>query len=65
MEVDLEAAEGANSEGEEVFNLDADGQVAAGESVHSLPAQGNKRICAQFGRKRTHNEQLIVCLRCP
>lgn len=31
------------------------------ESTRALPTQGSKRIRAQFGRKRTHNEQLIVC----
>jgi hypothetical protein len=50
--------------GEEVFDIDGDNHVVseeAGPPAHPHgPVTGNKRIRAQFARKRTHNEQLIV-----
>ncbi|KAI0689098.1 hypothetical protein BC835DRAFT_1308521 [Cytidiella melzeri] len=47
--------------GEEDFDLDGQGHVVPEEAgppvCPSKPSAGNKRVRAQFGRKRTHNEQ--------
>ena len=49
---------------ETVFALGADGQVVAEEDspeeCPDKPDVGNQKLRAQFGRKRTHNEQIIV-----
>lgn len=46
------------------FALDEDGNVVAEDSSPEAcpdkPATGNRKLRAQFGRKRTHNEQVIV-----
>lgn len=51
-------------DGKEVFDVDENDRVVNEESgpvVHfDKPANGNKHLRAQFGRRRTHNEQLIV-----
>lgn len=50
--------------GEELFDVDNAGHIVkedAGPTAHpSAPTSGNKRLRGQFGRRRTHNEQLIV-----
>lgn len=51
-------------DGEELFDIDADDRIVAedvGPAAHPLhPRGGCKHIRVQFGRRRTHNEQLIV-----
>lgn len=50
--------------GEELFDIDSSNRVVqedVGPDAHpSAPARGHKRLRAQFGRRRSHNEQLIV-----
>ncbi|KAI0681980.1 hypothetical protein BC835DRAFT_1289183 [Cytidiella melzeri] len=58
------AADVNRLDGEEVFDVDNSSRVVSvgfgpAEHLHA-PAQGSKRLRAQFGRRRTHNEQLIV-----
>ncbi|KAF8512123.1 hypothetical protein JB92DRAFT_3173596 [Gautieria morchelliformis] len=36
------------------------GPFVGGPACESKPLQGNRRIHAQFGRRRTHNEQLLI-----
>ncbi|THG92456.1 hypothetical protein EW026_g8455 [Hermanssonia centrifuga] len=49
---------------EQEFEVDAEGNVVGEdknqEACPDKPLGGNRRIRAQFGRKRTHNEQIIV-----
>jgi hypothetical protein len=64
-DVDLQASTSdAIDVGEEEFDLDLNGKIVAEDSgpsqCPSKPATGNRRVRAQFGRKRTHNEQIIV-----
>lgn len=47
------------------YQLDANGQIVQEVPTERAacpdkPATGNRRLRAQFGRKRTHNEQIIV-----
>lgn len=46
------------------FEIKPSGEVVAEEKSPEIcpdkPDAGNRRIRAQFGRKRTHNEQVIV-----
>ena len=57
---DLEDLDAAEVE----FLLDETGKVVAEEDAPEAcpdkPEEGNRKIRAQFGRKRTHNEQVIV-----
>lgn len=56
---DLEDLEAAEVD----FLLDDDGKVVneeVSEACPDKPPTGNRRIRAQFGRRRTHNEQIIV-----
>ena len=45
------------------FALDAEGNILEKEASATCPDKpntGNRKLRAQFGRKRTHNEQIIV-----
>ncbi|GJE85268.1 hypothetical protein PsYK624_013470 [Phanerochaete sordida] len=57
---ELEELEAAEVE----FEVDSDGRVVpedlSPEACPDKPTEGNRRIWAQLGRKRTHNEQIIV-----
>ncbi|KAI0683441.1 hypothetical protein BC835DRAFT_1295834, partial [Cytidiella melzeri] len=54
--------------GKEDFNLDGQGRVVPEEAdppvCPSKPSARNKRVRAQFGHKRTHNEQQIIVAPC-
>ncbi|KAI0084908.1 hypothetical protein BDY19DRAFT_1023122 [Irpex rosettiformis] len=56
--------ESMNLDGEEVYDINSDNRVVgedAGPAMHPHnPISGNKRLRAQFGRRRTHGEQLGV-----
>lgn len=56
--------DGSDEPEEEVFEVDEEGNVVSSgeppEACPDKPETGNRRIRAQFGRKRTHNEQIIV-----
>ena len=51
---------------EQEFLVDANGKILPNSDANTTqpcpdkPETGNRRLRAQFGRKRTHNEQIIV-----
>lgn len=61
--IDIAVLTEALADEDHVYEVDDRGRIIADAPVSDCPdkpATGNKRLKAQFSRKRTHNEQIIV-----